>query len=211
MARQPKSPFAHLNRARLEDQAEPDENRHTPDTEDPDTPQPGNRGEDNPNDRAGRHGDNHDPDNDSPVSEDEMDAEDEQEDEEDRKAEEEDTEEDREVREDAKARASSRARAIFRRPEAASNLALACHLAFSTDMTRRQAVAALRAASGGRRSRRRTSSYGVAGSTATLRSRRRTGAVTPLKADARQSGSSLVDGSLGFRERTGLNPPQVRK
>ena len=211
MARQPKSPFSHLNRARLEDPAEPDENRQTPGTEDPDTPQPENRGEDDPDDTAGRHGEDPDPDSDGPASEDEMDAEDEQEDEEDRKAEDEDTEEDREVREDAKARASSRARAIFRRPEAAGNLALACHLAFSTDMTRRQAVAALRAASGGRRSRRRSSPYGAAGSTATLRSRRRTGVVAPLKADARQSGSSLADGALGFRERTGLNPPQLRK
>lgn len=211
MARQPRAPFAHLNRARLEDPAAPDENRQTPGTEDPDTPQPENWDGDDPDARAVRQGKDPDPDSDGPTSEDEMDAEDERDDEEDRQAEDEDTEEDREIREDAKARASSRARAIFCRPEAAGNLALACHLAFSTDMTRRQAVAALRAASGGHRSRRRSGPYGAAGSTATLRSRRRTSAVAPLKADARHSGSSLADGAVGFRERTGLNPLQIRK
>ncbi|WP_018981148.1 hypothetical protein [Saccharibacter floricola] len=201
--RNTRSPYAHLNGARMgddnQDTLPPKADENTPD----DLPPEETTGEDDDTQHARHHrGETPDPDDDTAQSDDDLDAEDERDDEDDRKAEEGDDDDDRTVREDAKARASSRAHAILRRPEAAHNLALACHIAFNTTMTRMQAVAALRAAScGSRRSRRASTRHTSQNTTASLRSRMASHAVRPLKADAGQPKSSLQSRVAAFNKR----------
>lgn len=193
-ARRSTGPFAHLARARA---AECDPDDKTAENDDTSPDDDTGAEDDDPDQKARRARSEENPDDQETLSEEEMDREDEAADEQDQRDEDEDTDQDTELRQSARSRERARCSAIFRRVEAGLAPAMAAHLAFNTNLSRREAVGALKAAVASMPRRQRRAAAAPANTLASLRTRQiQAGAPRAVRPDAPLIGGAAAANPL---------------